>query len=351
MEEGLVGNGKTSCMKYIKMNNSLKRIIECVKLILLLEMLLCIGWGCYTMWQNCHIESMEVKAINNIPESENLFTSKCDKCIINAVEQLNKSNDILTKNMLKPTEISNIDNETDANINGAEDNLQNVEDDLLLVINNDKKSALEDAKYFVDLPIENDNLNSTEKEFKENLKIDESTKYDKDSSDTWTNESSERSEKEMRQDVQRNLENYSIFLLILENSMRNTPVSDSSTTEDNYNLEDFKVSNEWLNKEFTDENRKVFTSESHMDVDNTGEKSEEKIISMENPINNEDVNQNEMNDEWNQRQIISEIMENDYNDMNIAFNEKKNISDNINISDLSNYSPYIYYPDYLYDTY
>lgn len=345
MEEGLVENGKTSCMKYIEMNNTLKRIIECVKLILLLEILFCIGWGCYTMWENCHIESMEVNAINNIPktELENLFSFTRDKYIINEVEQLNKSNDnISTKNILKLTEISNIDNETDANINAAEDNLQNVEDDLL-VINNDKKSVLEDESFVV---IENDNLNSTEKEFKENLKIDESTKYDKDSSDSWTNESSERSEKEIRHDAQRNLEIYSIFSLIFENAMRNISVSDNSTTEDNHKLQDFKVSMEWLNKEFTDENREVFTSESHMDVDNTGEKSEEKIIFVENSNkDNKDVNQNETNDEWNRQQIVSDIMESDYDDAN----EEKNISDSINISDLSNY--HIYLPDYTYTIY
>lgn len=344
MEEGLIGNGKTSCMKYIEMNNTLKRIIECVKLILLLEMLLCIGWGCYTMWQNCHIESMEVKGINNnIPETEleNLFTpTPCDKCTINERnERHNKSNDILTKNMLKPTEISKIDNETDANINAMKDNLQKVEDDLLLVINNDKKSALEDAESFVE-SIEHDNLNS--KEFKENLKIDESTKYDKDSR---TNESSERSETEISQQEQRNLENYSIILLILENALRNTSASDSSSTENK--LPDFKIHDEWLNEEFTDESGKAFTSESRMDADNTGEMSEERIIFAENPYSNKDVNQN---DEWNRRKIVSDLMESDDNDANEGFNEKKNTSDSTNISDLSN-SPYIYDPNYLYYTY
>lgn len=344
VEEGLVENGKTSCMKHIEVNNTLKRIIECVKLILLLEMLLFIGWGCYTTWQNCRIESMEVNPIDNISkaESENLF----DKSIINAVEQLNKSNDILTENILEfSTEISKIDNEIDTNINTTEDNLQNVEDDLLSVINNDKKSALEDVESFV--VIEDDNLNSTENDFKENVKMNESRKYDKDSSDDmWTNESSKRSEKEIQHDRQRNLENYSIFLLILENAMRNISISESSITEDNYKSQDFKVSDEWLNKESTDENREDFLSESHMDVDDMGEKSEEKIMFVENPNSNKDVNQNENNNRWNPQQIPDTMYpESDYDSIE-AFNEKKNIS-NINISDLFN-PGYIYYPDYLY---
>lgn len=345
VEEGLVENGKTSCMKHIEVNNTLKRIIECVKLILLLEMLLFIGWGCYTTWQNCRIESMEVNPIDNISkaESENLFDFKRDKSIINAVERLNKSNDILTENILEfSTEISKIDNEIDTNVNTTEDNLQNVEDDLLSVINNDKKSALEDVESFV--VIEDDNLNSTEKEFKENVKTNESRKYDKDSSDDmWTNESSKRSEKDMQHDRQRNLENYSIFLLILENAMRNISISESSITgEDNYKSQDFKVSDEWLNKELTDENREDFLSESHMDVDDRmGEKSEEKIMIrfLEDP--NKDVNRNENNNRWNPEQIPDIIYpESDY-DANEAFNEKKNISD------LSNPG----YPDYLYYTY
>ena len=130
----------------------------------------------------------------------------------------------------------------------------------------------------------------------------------------------------------------------MENALRNTSASDSSSTEDK--LPDFKIHDEWLNEEFTDENGKAFTSESRMDADNTGEMSEERII-FENPYSNKDVNQN---DEWNRRQIVSDLMESDDNDANEGFNEKKNTSDSTNISDLSN-SPYIYDPNYLYYTY
>ena len=131
----------------------------------------------------------------------------------------------------------------------------------------------------------------------------------------------------------------------MENALRNTSASDSSSTEDK--LPDFKIHDEWLNEEFTDENGKAFTSESRMDADNTGEMSEERIIFAENPYSNKDVNQN---DEWNRRKIVSDLMESDDNDANEGFNEKKNTSDSTNISDLSN-SPYIYDPNYLYYTY
>ncbi|XP_003706386.2 uncharacterized protein LOC100881141 isoform X1 [Megachile rotundata] len=70
IEDGLICNEETPRIRPTVQTDTCKKLIQCIKFILYLELLLFVGWGCYAIWQTYRVESIEVRVTDSIQESE-----------------------------------------------------------------------------------------------------------------------------------------------------------------------------------------------------------------------------------------------------------------------------------------
>ncbi|OAD57967.1 hypothetical protein WN48_00933, partial [Eufriesea mexicana] len=102
LEEGLISTEEIPCAKHVRPNKKWKQLIQCVKLILYLELVLFVGWLCYAMWQTYRTESIQAKVMDNIGkvESEALFEHSAYERTTNSYDYSYQVDNILMKNLL-----------------------------------------------------------------------------------------------------------------------------------------------------------------------------------------------------------------------------------------------------------
>ncbi|XP_033356915.1 uncharacterized protein PF11_0213-like [Bombus vosnesenskii] len=212
-------------LKSVSTHHICEQIIQCVKLILYLELLLFVGWASYTIWQNYHIDSMEAKAIDNIREAEskNLFDqqSTFDKSTV-APEELHTSEDkVALINTMGHVEDSHHDKNQPFN----------EEHDIIPIAKPDRYSSTEDSESSSVLKVDS----------AKNIEINESDK------DTTVHNCSEIQDhfiteepKQVENGKEENSEYYALLSLLLQNAMKTEPMKDY-TTDSSINLQDASV--------------------------------------------------------------------------------------------------------------
>ncbi|XP_071861038.1 uncharacterized protein [Bombus fervidus] len=229
MEEGhgsLIPDKKGfTYLKPVSTHHMCEQIIQCVKLILYLELLLFVGWASYTIWQTYHINSMEAKVIDNIREEEtkNLFDqqSTFDKSTV-APEELHASEDkVVLMNPIEHVGDSHHDKKQPFN----------EEHDIIPIAKPDRDFPTKDSESSSVLKVDS----------AKNVEINESDK------DTTVYNYSEIQDsiiteepKQVENGKEANSEYYALLSLLLQNAMKTEPMKDH-TTDSSINLQDASV--------------------------------------------------------------------------------------------------------------